>query len=47
MSARIDRLADVYCPAGAFIAAAQWYRSSSNPVTAHVTETAPAPLVRQ
>lgn len=44
--ARIDHLADVYSPTGAFIAAAQWYRSSSNPVTAYATETTPAPQDR-
>ena len=38
---RIDRLTEVYSPPGAFVAAAQWYRSSSNPVTAYATETAP------
>jgi pimeloyl-ACP methyl ester carboxylesterase len=40
---RIDHLADVYSPKGAFIVAAQWYRSSSNPVTAYAAETVPSP----
>jgi pimeloyl-ACP methyl ester carboxylesterase len=44
--ARIDHLAEVYSPPGAFIAAAQWYRSSSNPVTAHANEVTPAPADR-
>ena len=39
---RIDHLADVYSAPGAFIASVNWYRSSSNPVTAYAAETKPA-----
>ena len=40
---RIDHLADVYSARGAFIASVNWYRSSSNPVTAYAAESRPSP----
>ena len=43
---RLDHLVEVYSEPGAFVAAAQWYRSSGNPVTAYAAETAP-PLERR
>jgi pimeloyl-ACP methyl ester carboxylesterase len=43
---RIDHLADVYCAPGAFIASVNWYRSSSNPVTAYAAEIEPSPSER-
>jgi pimeloyl-ACP methyl ester carboxylesterase len=39
---RIDHLAGVYAAPGAFIASVNWYRSSSNPVTAYAAETKPS-----
>jgi pimeloyl-ACP methyl ester carboxylesterase len=38
---RLDHLTEVYSAPGAFVAAAQWYRSVGNPVTAYAAETAP------
>jgi pimeloyl-ACP methyl ester carboxylesterase len=43
---RIDHLADVYSPPGAFVASINWYRTSSNPVTAFATEAMPPPSER-
>jgi pimeloyl-ACP methyl ester carboxylesterase len=43
---RIDHLADVYSAPGAFIASVNWYRSSSNPVTAYAAEIEPSPSER-
>lgn len=43
---RLDHLTTMYSKPGAFLAAAQWYRSSGNPVTAYVNETKPAPADR-
>jgi pimeloyl-ACP methyl ester carboxylesterase len=40
-SKRIDHLTEVYSAPGAFIASINWYRTSSNPVTAFATETKP------
>jgi pimeloyl-ACP methyl ester carboxylesterase len=40
---RMDHLADVYSAPGAFIASINWYRSSSNPVTAYAAEAKPPP----
>jgi pimeloyl-ACP methyl ester carboxylesterase len=38
---RIDHLTEVYSAPGAFVASINWYRTSSNPVTAFATETRP------
>jgi pimeloyl-ACP methyl ester carboxylesterase len=43
---RLDHLTQMYSQPGAFVAAAQWYRSSGNPVTAYVAETKPPPADR-
>ena len=39
---RIDHLADVYSPKGAFEASIGWYRTDGNPVTAYAAEKIPA-----
>jgi pimeloyl-ACP methyl ester carboxylesterase len=44
--ARLDHLADVYSPPGAFTASIAWYRTSSSPDTAYVAEAAPEPAGR-
>jgi pimeloyl-ACP methyl ester carboxylesterase len=38
---RIDHLTEVYSASGAFVASINWYRTSSNPVTAFASETKP------